>query len=65
MTKEQLLRKLEGMISEEGSQLALAKKLDVNPSYLSEVMRGIRQPSEKFLRAMGLVKRTVFERAEA
>ena len=65
MTREQLVRKLESMVSEEGSQVAVASKLGVSPSYLSEIMRGTREPGEKFLSALNLEKHVVFKERTA
>jgi len=54
MTSQQLIKKLNRMAEEEGSQAALAKKLGISPSYLSDVLNGLRSPGVSLLDPLGL-----------
>lgn len=60
MTHPQLIKKLREMIAVEGSQAALAHKLGVSRSYLSEILKGTRTPGRKVLANLGLESRTVY-----
>jgi transcriptional regulator with XRE-family HTH domain len=54
MTSQQLIKKLKRMAEGEGSQAALAKKLGISPSYLSDVLHGLRSPGASLLDPLGL-----------
>jgi transcriptional regulator with XRE-family HTH domain len=44
-----------GKITESGmNQSEVAKKLDISPQYLNDVLRGNRKPSERILTYLGL-----------
>jgi plasmid maintenance system antidote protein VapI len=52
---------LQGLIREKyKSSAALAAKLGVSRSYLSELLRGSRQPGPKILDRLGLRRHTVY-----
>lgn len=65
MTHGQLIKKLREMVAAEGSQAALATKLGVSRSYLSEIFKGTRTPGKKVLAQLGLESRTVYTAKEA
>ena len=54
MTQPQLIKKLNKMAEEAGSQAALAKQLGISPSYLSDVLNGLRNPGVSLLAPLGL-----------
>ena len=58
MTLEAFLAYLELSCRAAGSQQAFAKAHGISPQYLSDVLRGRRDPGQKLLDAMGL-KRVV------
>jgi hypothetical protein len=71
MTKEQVVALLESECVKAGSQAAWARKYQVSPAYLSDVLAGRREPGGKLLDALGLERlvsyerRLALERAEA
>ena len=62
MKYEQFIIRLREMASEMGSQKALAEKLGVTQSYLSDVLNGRREPGPKMLAALGLEAEKVFKK---
>ena len=46
------------------TQSALAKELGVSPAYLSDILRGKRDPGPQVLGALGLERVVTYERAE-
>ena len=61
MTKAELLRRLRFLSRQAGSQEALARQCRVSPSYLSDVLRGRREPGDKLLRALGILRVVEYE----
>lgn len=60
MTRNALIRKLYAMVEERGTQRAVAKYLGVSEIYLSDVLRGKRNPGESILAKLGLTAQTVY-----
>ena len=54
MTKADVVRRLKERTHAAGSQAALARELRITPAYLSQVLRGTREPGPKLLQALGL-----------
>jgi hypothetical protein len=44
-----------------GGQKEFAKKYGLSPAYVNDVIRGKRDPGDKFLRAMGFKKTILYE----
>jgi Helix-turn-helix len=62
MDREQLIAKLKQLVEKAGSQAALAKELGVSPSYLSDVLNGLRQPGISLLAPLGLESITEYRK---
>lgn len=54
LTIDQLLDKIENDVEAEGSQKALAKKLNLSEQYLGDVLKRRRAPGPKVLNSYGL-----------
>jgi len=59
ISNEKALELLRQIIKQEGSQLAAARKLDVSPAYLSDILNGNRSISDQVARKLGY-RRVVF-----
>jgi transcriptional regulator with XRE-family HTH domain len=62
MTPEEFHRYLEQKVRTYGSQKALAEYCGVGQAYLSDVMRGNREPGVKIVAALGFKKVVTYER---
>lgn len=60
MTRNALIRKLYEMVNERGTQRAVAEYLGVSQIYLSDVLRGKRNPGKSILSKLGLTAQTVY-----
>jgi len=47
-----------------GTQESAAKSLGISPQYLSDVLKGRREPGPKVLKALGLVRKVTYERSK-
>ena len=54
MTEQQLNKRLRLACEELGSQYQWATKFKLSPAYVSDVVRGRRQPGQAILKALGL-----------
>ena len=54
LTKEQFLAQLQDRVNNEGSQRKLARKLEISPGYLNDVLQRRKEPREKLLKSLGL-----------
>lgn len=54
LSQDQALALIRKKIDGEGSQLAFARKHDLSPAYISDVITGRRDPSKAILDAAGL-----------
>ena len=64
LTQEEFLGLIRDDVEAEGSQKALAAKLDVSETYLSDVLRGRRSAGNKILTRYNLRPVTSYEAAE-
>jgi hypothetical protein len=62
-TKQELVERLRTAIASAGSQEAFAAQHDIAAAYISDVMRGRREPGQKILDALG-VERVVTYRVK-
>jgi transcriptional regulator with XRE-family HTH domain len=62
--QEKILKLIRDKIDKTGSQAALAKEIAVTPSYICNVMTGIRPPSKKMLGAVGYEKVETYKVAD-
>ena len=62
MTPEEFREYLKEQSQKFGSQKAFARYCGVNEAFLSDVMRGRRDPSAKFLWALGFRRVVTYER---
>jgi len=51
--KNKVIKKLEQMVAEEGTQVAVAEKIGVTPAYISDVLSGRREPGKTICDALG------------
>jgi hypothetical protein len=61
MTRDEAMTILRNHIEKEGSMRAFADKHDFNVSFISDIMRGRREPSERILLAVGVKKVVTYE----
>ena len=54
MTERQVKKRLRQACEELGSQYQWATKFKLSPAYVSDVVRGSRQPGEAILKALSL-----------
>ena len=54
MTHAQLLQLLRRKVRRYGTQTALSSGLDISPAYLSDILKGKREPGAKVLASLGL-----------
>jgi len=62
MTLEEFRRYLKSQAEQYGSQKVLARHLGANEGYLSDIIRGRREPSAKLLLACGFRRVITYER---
>ena len=51
-------RKLKELVNEKGSWRRVADHFGVHPTYISNIIAGVSEPSARMCKAMGLVKKT-------
>lgn len=56
LTVEDVRETLVFRITKSGSATAYAKSINISPAYLSDILSGKREPGEKVLSALGLVR---------
>ena len=61
ITQEKALNIIREMVASEGTQVAVAKKLDISPAYLTDILMGIRPISDNVARKLGYKRVTVYE----
>lgn len=54
LTKQELIERLKATIAALGSQDAFAQQHSISTAYVSDVLRGRRDPGKKILDALGL-----------
>lgn len=59
-TPDQVREMLAGDAVRLGSQRALARAADCSEQFLSDILRSLREPGDKTLAYLGLVKRVVY-----
>lgn len=63
MTRKAVQQHLQRLVSDSGDQKSVAEQLGVSTTYLSEVLRGTKLPGPKILKALGLRRVEVYEKA--
>ncbi len=61
LTLQDVIALLRKQADEAGSQKLLAAKLEVTPQYITDILRGRREPGEAILRPLGLRKIVSYE----
>lgn len=56
LSKHEVIRRLSAMVEEAGNQKELARVLGVSQAFLSDVLAGNREPTERILAPMGLAR---------
>lgn len=64
LTKSDVLRMLEVRVKDAGTKSEAARRFNVSPAYLGDVMNGNRAPGPKILRALGLELVCVYQRSD-
>lgn len=66
MSKEKLIAYIKALIDENyaGSQVAFAKNSGMSASYISDILKGRRDPGQKFLDAIGMKKIILYRNEE-
>lgn len=64
MTADDVRRLIERKCREAGGQKAWADQIKVSPTFLSEVIRGDRAPSQRILEPLGLKRVTVYRKVK-
>jgi predicted transcriptional regulator len=65
MTPEGLREMLRSLVTYEGGQSQLAKRLGVSPAYLCDVLASRREPGSKILKGLGCRRVVIYEIDEA
>lgn len=60
ITLEEVRARLQAAVDTVGTRKEWAELHDISPSYVTEVLNGIRPPGDKILRALGLTRRLVY-----
>lgn len=61
MTRDTVIKKIEQIIRERGTNKAAAQFLGVSQQYLSDLLKGRRDPGVKILSKLGLQSRVIYE----
>ena len=61
MTPDGLREMLRSLVTYEGGQLPLARRLGVSEPYLSDVLRARREPGGKLLKSLGCRRVVIYE----
>ena len=61
MNRETVIRKLQAIIEAEGTQKAAAEVLGVSQQYLTDLLKGRRDPGAKILTKLGLESRVTYQ----
>jgi hypothetical protein len=64
-TRARVIQMLLDACAEAGSQKALAERTGVSPAFLSDVLTGRREATDRLLGAIGMERRTIFVRRGA
>lgn len=56
-----VVERLENLVREMGSQKLVAEYYRVSQQHLNDVLAGRREPGTKLIRAMGLIRRVVYD----
>jgi hypothetical protein len=60
MTRDTVIKKIQRVIDEHGTQKAAAQFLGVSQQYLTDLLRGRRDPGTKILDKLGLESRVIY-----
>jgi hypothetical protein len=63
MTTDDVLRRLRRECDKAGTQAAWAKAAGVSGAYVNDVLQRRREPGDKILRALGLVRVVAYRKA--
>jgi hypothetical protein len=64
LTRDDLILLIRLEITKARSQRNLARQWDVSPAYITDLLRGLRDPGPKILQAMGLERVTLYRTKE-
>ena len=64
MTESEALAKIAAKVQEAGSTAAWARLHDLSPSYVRDVLRGLRPPSKRVLEPCGMIRTTTYSMKE-
>lgn len=60
LTGQEMIDRLRVAVNREGSQKNFAERHDISEQYLSDVLRGRREPGQKILDAIGVERVVVY-----
>lgn len=60
MKRPAVIKKIEQVVAEHGSQTAAARVLGVSTAYLSDILNGRRDPGKKVLDKLGLESSVIY-----
>lgn len=63
-TVEEVIKMANEFIEVTGNQKQVADMVGISPSYLSDILKGKRSPSDKLLRVLGLHEVTLYRKIE-
>lgn len=64
ITHDELVALIRAAVKEAGSQRALARQWSVAPAYVTDLLRGLRDPGPKILEAMGYERVVLYRKLE-
>lgn len=60
LDREAVLERIKADVERLGTQKAVAEAMGIHPSYLGDVLKGVRDPGPSILRFYGLVERSIY-----
>lgn len=61
ISQEKAIELIEKIVAEEGSQVKAAKRLDISPAYLGDILKGNRPISESVAQKLGYKRVVSYE----
>lgn len=64
ITRDDLAVRIRAAVKAAGSQRALARQWEISPSYLTDLLRGLREPGPKILEVLGVERVVMYQEKE-
>ena len=60
ISKEKAIELIKKIVQEEGNQVSAAKRLDISPAYLGDILKGNRPISESIAKKLGFKRVVIY-----